>query len=218
MILVYRVNPISRTNYSYLYLNNIDKITATLGVSHDSLKIDQLLERNPLSPKFGLVWNPFSSTTIRAAFIRGMNITRTSNQTIEPTQVAGFNQLFDDPNGTVAWRYGAAIDQKFTENIFTGVEYTERKLDVPIGMTSANWSEQFGRAYLYLTPHDFVSLSFSEYYYEKYNREEDPANTGIVNAATHRVPLTINLFHPIWIGVNSKNFLCPSIWSFPKSR
>ncbi|CAA9889947.1 TonB-dependent receptor [Candidatus Methylobacter favarea] len=187
---------ITRINfYSYLKLNNIDKVAATLGVSYDTLEINNLLKRSPVNPKFGLVWNPISSTTFRAAFFRGMNITRTSNQTIEPTQIAGFNQLFDDPNGTVAWRYGAAIDHKFSKNISAGFEYSERKLDVPIGRSSANWNEQLSRAYLYLTPYSLVSLSV-EYFYEQFNRQENPADTGIINVKTHRVPVTINIFHP----------------------
>jgi len=188
---------ISRTNfYSYFHLNNIDKFTTTLGVSYDNLKIGKILQRRPISPKFGLVWSPTSSTTLRAALFRSMNITRTSNQTIEPTQVAGFNQLFDDNNGTIAWKYGAALDQKVSTNIFAGVEYNERKLDVPTSLIkSVNWSEQVGRAYLYLTPINLISLS-TEYIYENYNRQEDPNNTGIVDVKTHRVPITISLFHP----------------------
>ncbi|NOT84158.1 MAG: TonB-dependent receptor [Methylococcaceae bacterium] len=123
-----------------------------------------------------------------------MNITRTSNQTIEPTQVAGFNQLYDDFNGTIAWKYGVAADQKFSKNISAGIEYSERKLDVPIGISSGNWSEQLGRAYIYLTPHNLISLS-AEYFYEKFNRRENPAETGIIDVKTHRVPITINIFH-----------------------
>ncbi|NOT84823.1 MAG: tetratricopeptide repeat protein, partial [Methylococcaceae bacterium] len=106
-------NPnITRTNlYSYLKFNSLEKIETTFGVSYDELEIIKLLKRHPVNPKFGIVWNPSLSTTFRAAVFRSMNITRTSNQTIEPTQVAGFNQLYDDFNGTIAWKYGVAADQ-----------------------------------------------------------------------------------------------------------
>jgi hypothetical protein len=43
-----------------------------------------------------------------------------NNQTIEPTQVAGFNQFFVDAEGTDAWRYGIAMDQKFSKDLFAG--------------------------------------------------------------------------------------------------
>ena len=61
----------------------------------------------------------------RAAAFRVLKRTLITDQTLEPTQVAGFNQFFDDLNGTDAWRYGGAIDQKFTKDLFGGVEFSK---------------------------------------------------------------------------------------------
>ncbi len=36
-----------------------------------------------------------------------------TRQTIEPTQVAGFNQFFDLDNGTDAWNYGVPWIRNF---------------------------------------------------------------------------------------------------------
>jgi len=82
--------------------------------------------------------------------------------------VAGFNQFFDDINGTTSWRYGGAIDQKFTKNVFAGVEYTARVLDVPfIGpadeLDHEEADEQLGRMYVFVTPHPWIALR-AEFY------------------------------------------------------
>lgn len=181
--------------YSYLTLNKKNKINTIIGASYDDLDINNLIELRSFNPKLGFIWKISPFTTLRAAGFRVMNFTRTSNQTIEPTQIAGFNQFFDDPNGTRAWRFGAAIDHKILKNLFSGIEYSERILDVPIGKTTVDWSEQRGRAYLYYSLFDQISLS-AEYFYERFNRSKNPAQQGIANLINHRIPLTINVFHP----------------------
>ena len=145
--------------YNYTNINLSEQLMATLGVSYDAFNFENDIKKNPINPKLGLIWKPMSSTTFRAALFRAMNITGVSNQTIEPTQVAGFNQFFDDLTGTAAWRYGAGVDHQFSKHISGGVEYSERKLDVPdLNFVSVDWSEQLGRAYLYVTPSDLTSI------------------------------------------------------------
>jgi hypothetical protein len=72
------------------------------------------------------MWFPFPDTAIRAAAFRAMSLTNIQNQTIEPTQVAGFNQFFDDPEGFDSWVYGVGVDQKLGSNIYTGGEIFRR--------------------------------------------------------------------------------------------
>ncbi len=121
--------------YAYGQLNIIKNLTLTAGFSFDSLGGDSGFipggNKNQYNPKFGAVWNPFPDTTIRAAAFRALKRTLITDQTLEPTQVAGFNQFFDDPNITDAWRYGSAIDQKITKNLFAGVEVSKRDLTIP---------------------------------------------------------------------------------------
>ncbi len=183
------------TLYNYSNISLTDKLRATLGISYDAFKFERDINKNPINPKLGLIWNPLASTTFRAAFFRSMNITRFSNQTIEPTQVAGFNQFFDDINGTVAWRYGAAVDHVFSKQLSAGLEFSERRLDVPsFGFSSFNWNEQLGRAYVYVTPWYFSSLGL-EYFYERFDRKTNPLGGGIVDVTTQWLPLTLNVFH-----------------------
>ena len=150
------------------------------GAGHE--KTDQF------NPKFGLTWNPFPGTTIRGAAFKTIKRQFISNQTIEPTQVAGFNQFFDDTNGTIGWRYGGAIDQKFSDSLYGGAEFARRDLDVVqangiLRTTSIQFRPGFGqdedliRTYLNWTPELFdrnwLSMS-AEYQYEWIEKESRP--------------------------------------------
>ncbi len=117
--------------YAYADVNLLKNVTATLGLSFDSLSGDEDVDKDQVNPKFGITWTPFAGTTLRAAAFRVLKRTLITDQTLEPTQVAGFNQFFDDFDLTEAWRYGGAIDQKFTSSLFGGVEFSKRDLTFP---------------------------------------------------------------------------------------
>ncbi len=196
----------SRTNvYAYSQIDLLDSLNLTIGLSADLFERGKQVDRDQVNPKMGLTWQARQGTTVRLAAFRELGSRLFFNQTIEPTQVAGFNQFFDDINGTDSWRYGAAVDQIFSSHVYGGVEYSYRNLDVPIlgdpetEAQFADWNEQFGRAYLYWTPHPWFALS-AEYQYERFDREDYPLR-GVVDVKTHRVPLGFNFFHPSGIAL-----------------
>jgi len=195
---------INHTNlYLYSYLNFLKNLTITVGAGGDFFQ-GGIVDRNQFNPKFGVTWNPFASTTLRGAIFRTFNRTLINSQTIEPTQVAGFNQFFDDLEATDAWNYGVAIDQKFLNKLFGGAEFSARDLEVPFIDTSvttgkskiseADYKVWMIRAYLLWTPHPWFALT-AEYEYEKLDWEDNPV-LGIVNARTQRLPLAVSFFHP----------------------
>jgi tetratricopeptide (TPR) repeat protein len=194
---------IHHTNlYFYSQINYPKNVTFTIGGSGDFYR-GGIFDENEFNPKFGVTWNPLSGTTLRAAVFRVFKRTLLTDQTVEPTQVAGFNQFFDDPDATKSWRYGSAIDQKFFRNLYGGIEYSGRKLEVPfLSVTGpgipktdkSDWKEQLVRAYLYWIPHPWFGIS-GEYQYERFDREREFV-AGIKNVKTHRVPLGINFYHP----------------------
>jgi len=196
--------------YLYSHLKFLENLTFTLGASGDffAAKDTTATDKNQFNPKFGIVWNPGPSTTLRAAAFRTLKRTLITNQTIEPTQVAGFNQFFDDFNTTSAWRYGGAIDQKFSESLYGGAEFTFRDLEVPffdtiLGKTQiVSWKEYQPRAYLFWTPHKWVALR-GEYLWEQLTRVTEFAD-GAKSVRTHSVPLGINFFHPSGLGASFK--------------
>ena len=156
--------------YVYSYINLLKHVTFTVGFSADFLSGDSLDvgDKDQFNPKFGITWEPIPGTTLRAAVFRVLKRTLITDQTLEPTQVAGFNQFFDDVNGTEVWRYGGAIDQRFTKDLFGGVEFSKRTLQVPTidlisdpenpGTEEFDFDEYLGRAYLFWTPHAWLAL------------------------------------------------------------
>jgi tetratricopeptide (TPR) repeat protein len=191
---------------TYLYANvrALDKLVVTLGGSGDFLDSDsqELGIRNQFNPKAGISWEPWAGTVFRAAGFRTLKRTLVSDQTLEPTQVAGFNQFFDDINGTTAWRYGGAIDQRLGRDLYAGVEVTKGDLDVPyLDFSGASplpgrvpWQEGQARGYLFWTPREWLALR-SEYQYERAQRSTKLAD-GVVTMDTHRVPFSVNVFLP----------------------
>jgi len=188
--------------YLYSYVNLLDNLTLTVGASGDFYDRDLANEsEDQFNPKFGITWNPFQNTTLRGAVFRTLKRTLITDQTLEPTQVAGFNQFFDDDNATKAWVYGGAVDQKFTQSLYGGVEFTYRDMEVPAvelvdppEVFEVDWYEKQLRAYLFWTPHKWVALS-AEYLYEDFERNEENAD-GAESVETHYVPLGIRFFHP----------------------
>ena len=60
-----------------------------------------------------------------------MKRTLVTDQTLEPTQVAGFNQFFDDPTATQSEVWGGARPEARPKRLFAGAEYSERDLTIP---------------------------------------------------------------------------------------
>ena len=156
--------------------------------------------KDQANPKLGLTWAPTSGTTLRGAWFRTLKRTLVTDQTLEPTQVAGFNQFFDDPSGTEAWVYGAALDQKFGPRLFGGVEYSHRELTIPQVLVQddlvveRDGSEDLARAYFFAAPHERLALGV-EYQHEDFERDSRLALP--FNAVkTQRVPLSARFFHP----------------------
>lgn len=187
--------------YSYAYLNPINEMTLTMGGSYDTLSGEfPGGDKNQFNPKFGVTWNPAAATTIRAAAFKTLKRTLITNQTLEPTQVAGFNQFYDDYNLTEAWRYGAAVDHKFSRKFFGGIELSQRDMKVleTTSETTVDWEERVGRAYLFWTPLTQLALKL-EYGYEKSKRDEFFPE-GFVELDTKRLELGMNYFSPNGLG------------------
>ena len=197
--------------YLYSYINSFDNLAFTFGASADFFT-GQDIEINQVNPKFGVIWTPTSVTTLRATAFRTLKRTLLTNQTIEPTQVAGLNQFFDDAEGTDAWRYGAAIDHKLFSQLYMGLEYSRRDLDSPSilafpGLTTTiteDFDEQLGRAYVYWVPHSRWAFS-GEYQYEVFDRDISILGLGnFTELNIHRFSLGGRFSHPSGFRANMK--------------
>ncbi len=193
-----------RHHNGYLY-SHIEQgeLTWTTGLSIDDVTTQARVETQ-INPKLGLTWQVNNSTTLRAAAFRTMARSLVANQTVEPTQVAGFNQFFDDISGSDARRYGVALEKNL-ETFYLGVEVSKRNLEVPFLAAQTNktfkagWVEQAGRAYTYWTPLKWLAAS-AEYQYESFRRpatdsfDKRDGTVGIPDLTTQQLPLSINLF------------------------
>lgn len=189
----------------YIYSSIFVPVNAALiiGASGD-LYDGHLIDREQLNPKVGLTWNPLPSTTLRLAGFRVLKRDVVSNQTIEPAQVAGFQQFFDDADGADTWRYGAGIDHKFSPDLLGGVEISKRDIAVPVNkvsstggpaeVTEVDVDEALGRAYLYWTPVTWFASS-AEYQQERSDSTDTTTPFG-PRITTQRIPLGLNFYHP----------------------
>ncbi len=95
------------------------------------LQTDVGFRRWQLSPKVGATATFKSGTTVRASVYSRLASTIGRLQTLEPTQVSGFNQFYDDSGGTHSWSYGIGLDQQLISKIFFGVSWLHRDRDIP---------------------------------------------------------------------------------------
>jgi len=182
--------------YVYATSVHLPQVTATVGLGYD--RVDNIaVDKDQFNPKFGLVWRPLEGTSIRTAAFRTLKRIITSSQTLEPTNLAGFNQFFDDPNSADVWRYGIGIDQVFSPALAAGIEASRRELEVPRLFSAPDeQTEKFIRAYAYWTPTQRFAVS-AEYQYESYEHPLDGSgNEFFVNYKLHRLPLQLSYFAP----------------------
>jgi tetratricopeptide (TPR) repeat protein len=195
-------NTETRYRHGYIYGNlNVPRpVTWTLGISYDDFEFDAAASNTveKVNPKAGVQWQVTDDLTLRAAAFRVMKPPLTANQTIEPTQIAGFNQLYDDPNGTVSTRYGIGLDHRLMQGLYLGGETTWRSLDISaLGNESFDADEQTHRLYLNWTPFDQLALS-AELVYDRWQTSQSLLTTGETpeDVTTWSVPLTARYFHP----------------------
>lgn len=190
--------------YAYAQVNARPNVVGTLGVSFDAFAQapPAPVDVNRINPKFGIMWDVSPSTTLRAAAFSTVKRPLAANQTVEPTQVAGFNQFFDDIDGTKTWRYGIGADHIFSATLFGGIELSWRDLEVPclcVGSPSVSLEdqqEQFHRAYLYWTPAARWALS-AEADLEEFQSAGLNADPSFpVEVMTRRIPIAAKYYHP----------------------
>lgn len=187
--------------YVYGHLLIADSVL-TFGASYDAVDVERGIDSGQWNPKLGLTWEMVPKTTLRLAAIKTLRREFVRQQTLEPTQVAGFNQFYDDSLGTSAERHGLAVDTRISANLMMGVELSERGTDLVLLEAGAprveNRTEKVGRAYLNWIADDHIVVS-SEYSHENFDRNfvQGQANSNRPAALkTQRLPLTFRYWLP----------------------
>jgi Tfp pilus assembly protein PilF len=171
------------------------------------------ISRERASPKLALTWMPRATSTLRLAAFSAMRRPMIASQTVEPTQLAGFNQyfsgfeqLYGDREATISDRIALAYDQAMPGGFFGGVEISRRDLSVPALDLDrdVSWDESAGRGYLYKTvsslgrsglPARLSAVATLDVEYESIERPQLlPGSEGILELDTTRVPVGFRVF------------------------
>jgi hypothetical protein len=169
--------------YLYMNIRFPARLVWTLGLSYETYeRTESSSDVNRVNPKLGLQWDITDKLRFRTVFAENIKRLLAADQTIEPTQVAGFNQFFDDINGTLSKLYGAAIDATLTDRLYAGLEISRRDLT-----EGSNREEEHYRGYLAWTPH--TNWSFNA----EYRFERDILDLAF-DLETTSVPLSIRYF------------------------
>ena len=191
----------------YLYARISDsqqRVALHLGLSYVKQDVD-VSKFETTDPKVGLSLQPISGVTLRAAYFKTSQRPLIANATLEPTEFAGFNQLWNDPTGASATQWGLGLDLRMGSNTYLGGEVIDRSQDVPVLQTSLalSWRETFGRAYLYQAvpagtfgqPLRGWSFALSgEYFLQDVQRQADFPVDGLVWLRTQLVPFTVTAY------------------------
>jgi tetratricopeptide (TPR) repeat protein len=189
--------------YAYGNIHLLEGLIWTLGLSYQDYTEGDVFEFDETSPKLGIQWQATEALVLRGAYFQGVKPVLSSNRTLEPTQIAGFNQYFDDANGTKFDRYGIGADLKVSRSLFFGAEVTRRDLESPVisevigeGIFEDR-EEWLNRVYAYWTPSDRWALS-AEVSYDKFeNQTESVLAFGVPETVTTlSIPLIARYFHP----------------------
>lgn len=151
-------------------------------------------------PKFGVQWDVTNRIRLRAAAFRSIKPQLIANRTLQPTEVAGFTQFFDDSNGTDFWRYGVGIDTILHPDLLGGFELSRRKINAPVFLAAQDQfviedrNEKQARAYLYWTI-DRMWSATGELQLDLYNSQTGSLNSLPSQVETWRVPLSLHYFN-----------------------
>jgi len=185
----------------------------TVGGHLDDLRI--FVNRTEFDPKLGLSWDILPNTTLRGAWLTTLrrpligDPSFRSGQTIEPTQVAGFDQFYDDFTGTRARRWGIGIDQKLSnallagDTLLIGGEWSQRQLNVPVNVLSTpgapaelGWKERFGRAYLNWLPTYRLAFNLRLDWEDLHRTTFADAPDGFSEVRLLQIPVELRYFDP----------------------
>ena len=157
------IDPHFKDIYIYTLFALPARISMTLGGAFEDFKTASYKTQH-LGPKLGLSWDIWNDFTVRAAYLEKLSRPIHFEQTIEQTQVAGFNQQFDDYQGSEIEQLGGGIDAKPWSDLRIGIEANRRDLRVPFFTTETentsheSRDEKLVRGYLYWTATDRLAI------------------------------------------------------------
>ena len=202
--------------YSYFQHNPLTSLNLLYGLAWSRDKNDKRdISEDHLLPKVGLSWQLHPQHQLRAAAYKTLSPVSpaSSYRTLEPTQIAGFNQIIDERPSTQSDNYGLALDSQLTEALDGGFEIIYRDASTPLPLTDIGTRTQFiqkvdnktqsGLVYINWrsAPSWGVRLSYEIEDFAQNTDNQQPVLDalkidGVLDLKTQRVPLTLSYFHP----------------------
>jgi outer membrane receptor protein involved in Fe transport len=179
-------------------------VLVTVGVSHDSFQ-DGTVSEELWNPKLGVIWKVADPLRVRAAAFKHLTRPLVADQTIEPTQVAGFNQLFDEASGMRSENLAAGLDLRFGPRAFLSFEGMHRDLRFDSGqLLSAAAPEQRQSEWLATGSFRWIaskrmvlSLAAGYDYFEW--REPSVPTPDPIELSTYTFPLRLAFYATSWL-------------------
>lgn len=188
--------------YSYGTYGLVPNILyAQAGLSYDHLKTREAGDEHRINPKLGLIWHPGIETTLRAAFFRVVKRKINADAGLEPTQVSGIDQYYDDGNGSKSSGGALAADFKPYDTMRAGASLSRRNVDVPLingdeSIEFHRYREREAGAYVHWTLGKVATLGV-RVRHTRYARTEDSVgDEGFSIVDTTQLPVSLNVFGP----------------------
>ncbi len=189
-----------QTAYVYATITPFDqRLKFVVGGAWDNAQLNSVLvDQERTYPKLGVLWRPVESITVRAAYFSMIQRPLPAGQTLEPVQVAGFSQMYDDPYGTVSDQVAGAVDIRLGQRLYLGASAVSRQMDIPYFPSNVTvpWSEDQVAGYVRWLPTKAIALSLQAIS-EDFERTQQNQGTGaFLSLRQLRVPATFQWFRP----------------------
>jgi len=198
--------------YTYLYVPVSNALSTVLGISYDNLSSRENFSSDffgntvdspkytQWSPKFGFSYQFNPGLRIRAAYFRRLMREIASGQTIEPTQIVGFNQLYDDNLYADSSTYGFGLDIETENSTRLGFESNYREIDIrisdPTGLLMVEDLQQFEldhRIYFYQPISNMLAVDLG-FNFEDLEFDYLKDSAAISRLKTQDFPAGLNVF------------------------
>ena len=203
-------------------------VSIRLGWDELDLSDDRFVKGRGLSgptPGVGVTWLLLPGTTLRAAASRTIKRPYAANQTLRPTQLTGFNQIYDEFDGTRADQINIAAEHAFGEEFAVGISATRRRLARELFLSEGadrahltDVEDDRVVAYAYWTPTDRLAIALQPMV-ERYRAREREVSDDPVRVRTYTVPLTAAWFDPAgWYAFANMTLLQQDVDTFERGE
>ena len=188
-----------RNIYTYFISSPISNTEITAGIKYAELDSDIYTKKiSGIYPKVSANYSPMPTIKLRAAYFQSLKPPFEMEQTLEPTQIGGVNQFFDEAKGIESDQYEMGYDLSIKNSHHLGGRSLIRKSKIPFAYDPETHKADLTHTDLFWdwTTRPFaISLSYS---YEKTRYHESTLTTTMPSPfVTQQTPFSLS-----WISDN----------------